>query len=73
VPDFDETQGYYTADAGWWDYWGSNVEGLFSWDSAWPAGVAGSLSEGDISPDVNVMAGTTAHSKGYMMGWSSFT
>jgi hypothetical protein len=73
VPDFDETQGYYSAASGWWDYWGSNVEALFSWDSAWPAGVAGSQFEGDISPDLNVQAGAIAHKKGYMMGKLFFT
>lgn len=72
VPGFDETQGYYQAASAWWDYWGSNIEGLFSWDSAWPSGISGSLGEGDISPDVNVMAGTAAHGKGYMMGMFHF-
>ncbi|EHL00387.1 putative Glucan endo-1,3-alpha-glucosidase agn1 [Glarea lozoyensis 74030] len=71
IPDFDETEGYYQAATGWWDYWGSNVEGVFSWDSAWPSGIAGSLSEGDISVDKTVMAGASARGKGYMMPVSS--
>jgi hypothetical protein len=69
VPDFDGTQGYYTADPGWWAYWGDVVDGLFSWEAAWPyrAGFGGAY-PGDIGPDKTVIAGTSAHGKTYMMG-----
>jgi hypothetical protein len=36
IPDLGDTDGYWTADAGWWYYWGNLTEGLFSWESAWP-------------------------------------
>lgn len=72
VPDFDGTSGYYTAAAGWWDYWGDYVDGLFSWESAWPerAGLGGQY-PGDISPDQTVIGGTSSRGKSYMMPLSS--
>ncbi|EOD50436.1 putative glycoside hydrolase family 71 protein [Neofusicoccum parvum UCRNP2] len=36
IPDFDKTEGYYDADPGWWAYWGDVLDGLASWESAWP-------------------------------------
>lgn len=65
VPDFDSTAGYYTADPGWWSYWGDIVDGVFSWESAWP--LVGASNAGDISLDEAVIAGTTSHGKTYMM------
>lgn len=71
VPDFDETQGYYDAADGWWAYWGEVVDGLFSWEAAWPSfGGFGGKFPGDISPDVTVMNGARAHNKAYMIGVS---
>ncbi|KAI9834977.1 MAG: hypothetical protein M1819_002700 [Sarea resinae] len=72
VPDFDGTQGYYQADPGWWAYWGNTVDGLFSWESAWPslAGLGG-LYPGDISPDLTVINGTASRNKTYMMPLSA--
>ncbi|RAK77969.1 uncharacterized protein BO72DRAFT_376165 [Aspergillus fijiensis CBS 313.89] len=37
IPDLGDTEGYWTSDAGWWYYWGNLTDGLFSWESAWPA------------------------------------
>ncbi|KAG9229042.1 putative glucan endo-1,3-alpha-glucosidase agn1 [Amylocarpus encephaloides] len=71
VPEFDDTANYYQDSSSWWDYWGSTVEGLFSWDAAWPSGSAGNLSEGDISPEQNVMEGAASRGKGYMMAIST--
>ena len=53
----------------WWSYWGDVVDGLFSWDAAWPP--SSSLSgtyPGDVSPDLPVIKGAVAHDKGYMIG-----
>ncbi|KAH8898047.1 hypothetical protein GQ53DRAFT_837064 [Thozetella sp. PMI_491] len=68
VPDFDDTAGYYDAADGWWAYWGNVVDGLFSWESTWPA--PGATNGGDTSLDEKVMAGAKAHNKFYMMGLS---
>ncbi|PYH42401.1 glycoside hydrolase family 71 protein, partial [Aspergillus saccharolyticus JOP 1030-1] len=37
VPDLDDTDGYWESDGGWWYYWGNLTDGVFSWESAWPA------------------------------------
>ncbi|KAM0470410.1 hypothetical protein ACHAPX_009940 [Trichoderma viride] len=68
IPDFDDTQGYYDAATGWWDYWGDVVDGLFSWESTWP--LPGATNDGDISRDQIVINGAKAHNKSYMMGLS---
>ncbi|EKG18569.1 Glycoside hydrolase family 71, partial [Macrophomina phaseolina MS6] len=68
IPDFDHTEGYWESDPGWWWYWGNIVDGLFSWESAWPyrAGYGGAYA-GDITPDVKVLEGATNHSRPYMI------
>ncbi|KAH8193612.1 hypothetical protein TruAng_012222 [Truncatella angustata] len=72
IPDFDETAGYYESAAGWWEYWGDVVEGIFSWEAAWPSRSGfGGLYPGDVSPDVPVLAGATKHGKGYMIALSA--
>ena len=73
MPDFDETAGYWTGDDAWYYYWGDVVDGLLSWESAWPSrnGGPGGSYPGDIAPDVPVMNGATANSKAYMMPVSS--
>lgn len=77
IPDFDETAGYYGGEEsypGWYYYWGGVVDGLFSWESAWPKrgnpspGTVGGLYPGDTSPDNTVQTGTIQYNKGYMMG-----
>lgn len=70
VPDFDNTEGYYDAATGWWDYWGGIVDGLFSWEAAWPPATTGlgGAYPGDISLDRTVQAGARARGKTYMMG-----
>jgi len=77
VPDFDETSGYYggqSSYSGWYYYWGPVVDGLFSWESAWPErgnpnpGTLGGAYPGDIGPDLTVQTGAIQNGKGYMMG-----
>ena len=72
IPDFDETLGYYTADPGWYAYWGGLVDGTFSWESAWPSrdGKGGEY-PGDISPDLIVQTEMTKNNKSYMIPLSS--
>ena len=53
----------------WWSYWGDLVDGLFSWEAAWPAvGNTDMSAIGDLGLDMPVMQATTAHDKGYMIG-----
>jgi glucan endo-1,3-alpha-glucosidase len=65
VPNLDRTEGYYASTSQWWDYWGSVIDGVFSWETAWPG--AGSSGEGDVSQDSVILKGTKAHSKSYMI------
>ena len=79
IPDFDQTAGYWDNSPDWWSYWGPHVDGLFSWESAWP--VVGATDDGSVThpdsgsgpsnsaqgSDVTVMKGATAHSKPYMI------
>ncbi|KAJ0152877.1 Berberine bridge enzyme-like 21 [Fusarium oxysporum f. sp. albedinis] len=71
MPDFDETEGYYDSADEWWSYWGPIVDGIFSWESAWPErkGFGGKYA-GDVSIDVPVLSGAHKHDKLYMMGLS---
>ncbi|TVY25040.1 Mutanase [Lachnellula hyalina] len=68
MPDFDGTSGYYDAADSWWSYWGSVVDGLFSWESTWPN--VGATNDGDLTLDTTVQAGAVAHGKTYMIGLS---
>ncbi|KAF9877167.1 hypothetical protein CkaCkLH20_05433 [Colletotrichum karsti] len=68
IPDFEKTEGYYQSDPGWWEYWGDMVDGVFSWESAWPERDGyGSAYVGDISVDKLVAVGAHNHSKLYMV------
>ncbi|KAF4500771.1 Glucan endo-1,3-alpha-glucosidase agn1 [Fusarium agapanthi] len=69
MPDFDETDRYYDSTDGWWSYWGPIVDGIFSWESAWPErkGFGGKYA-GDVSIDVPVLAGAHKHDK---LVWST--
>lgn len=53
----------------WWSEWGGLVDGLFSWESAWPeVGDGNSADCGSMSPDMPVIDGASSHSKSYMVG-----
>jgi len=67
VPDFDDTDGYWGSSGGWWYYWGGVVNGLFSWESAWPEmGQVGDGS-GGISRDEVIIEAAAAQDKTYMI------
>lgn len=69
IPDFDGTDGYYTADPGWWAHWGEVVDGLFSWEAAWPLRAGKGMKEvGDIEADLPVIKACKSHKKYYMIG-----
>ncbi|KAK2773607.1 glucan endo-alpha-glucosidase agn1 [Colletotrichum kahawae] len=62
IPDFDKTTGYYESHPG------DLVDGLFSWESAWPERDGyGSRSPGDVSLDLSIAQGAHNHSKLYMV------
>lgn len=67
VPDFDDTTGYYASDANWWNYWAKTVDGLFTWETAWPAAAG----EVEVARDNKVLAAAVDHQKSYMVGLSS--
>ncbi|PYH94657.1 putative glucan endo-1,3-alpha-glucosidase agn1, partial [Aspergillus ellipticus CBS 707.79] len=68
MPDFDETDGYYKAADAWWDYWRDIFDGIFSWETDWPARKGyGGLTAGDVCVDVLPMKGAHNRSKPYMM------
>lgn len=80
VPDFDDTEGYNTSATGWWSYWvslqfiqldryllekqGDVVDGMFSWETAWPHPTI--KSTGDVGVDTVVCNGAQQHQKSYM-------
>ena len=66
VPDFDETAGYYTDPTAWYNYWGDYVNGVFSWETAWPAGST-TASSVSTDSDVAVMSMIHDNSKTYMI------
>lgn len=52
-------------------YWGDVVDGIFSWESAWPERMGvGGLFPGDVSVDLLPLKGAHAHNAPYMMGLS---
>lgn len=60
VPDLDHTEGYDTSDPEWWKYWGPIFDGVTAWECAWTkrAGYGGAY-PGDVSPDKQVIGGTS--------------
>ncbi|KAI0470734.1 glycoside hydrolase [Xylariaceae sp. FL0804] len=68
VPMFDETEGYYDDPAGWQSSgWGDVVDGLFSWETAWP-GQSDTQCNVSTAQDEAVMAASGG--KDYMIGLS---
>ncbi|CAD6580185.1 MAG: hypothetical protein ASARMPRED_009379 [Alectoria sarmentosa] len=56
----------------WWSYWGDLVDGLFSWEAAWPVvGDSNSADCGSLSPDIPVIDGASNHEKSYMIALST--
>jgi glucan endo-1,3-alpha-glucosidase len=70
VPDFDGVSGYYTDINSFFSTWGSTVDGVFSWETAWPAA---QTKPANVSTDSDqyVQTGTQANSKSYMIPLSS--
>lgn len=68
IPNLDGIPGYWEFHPGFWEHWGPVVDGLFSWESAWPErnGKGGAFA-GDIEPDVPLMDGLKEKNKKYMI------
>lgn len=72
IPMFDDTSGYYDSGSDWWSTWGDLVDGVFSWEAAWPVVGDGSSSDaGSMSPDMPVIDGAQSNNKAYMVGLST--
>lgn len=72
VPMFDDTDGYYDSTSGWWSTWGNLVDGVFSWEAAWPTVADGSSTDvGSLSPDMPVINSASASQKSYMIALST--
>ncbi|KAJ7772793.1 glycosyl hydrolase family 71-domain-containing protein [Mycena olivaceomarginata] len=79
-PDFDGTPGYVDDAPEWWDYWGSTVDCVLSWDASWQARpgtdpstgkpYAGSPSPGSILIDSPIASTASQKGKGYNIGFS---
>ncbi|RMJ16036.1 hypothetical protein CDV36_004309 [Fusarium kuroshium] len=71
IPNLDAIPGYWEFHPGFWEHWGQVVDGLFSWESAWPLreGKGGAF-PGDIGPDMPLINGMKEYKKKYMIGLS---
>ncbi|KAM0547281.1 hypothetical protein ACHAPJ_010416 [Fusarium lateritium] len=68
IPNLDGIPGYWEWNEGWWEHWGQVVDGLFTWESAWPMRKGkGGAYPGDIGPDLPLMKGCKANDKKYMI------
>lgn len=56
---------YVYSAPGWWDYWGDIIDGVMSWETAWPKPEVEDV--GNITIDEVIIQGTFEHRKAYMM------
>jgi len=59
---------FATGAMGWWNYWGNVIDGVASWEYAWPKAGSGVL--GSVAPDTAVRGDMTAHGKTYVLAES---
>ncbi|KAF7336343.1 Glucan endo-alpha-glucosidase agn1 [Mycena venus] len=74
VPDFDGSEGYMQGADGWWWYWGDVVDGVFTWETAWPVRpgeIVGSASQGSIETDLVILKSARSRGKLYNIPVSS--
>ncbi|KAJ3503350.1 hypothetical protein NM208_g16531 [Fusarium decemcellulare] len=72
IPNLDGIPGYWEWNLGWWEHWGGVVDGLFTWESAWPIrNGKGGAYPGDIEPDMALIEGCQKYKRKYMIGLSS--
>jgi glucan endo-1,3-alpha-glucosidase len=70
VPDFDDGLDYYTNFDSWLGAWTSVVDGVFSWETAWPS-TSDTASNVSTSEDETIMTSVHNGGKSYMIPLSS--
>ncbi|CAJ2501013.1 Uu.00g038660.m01.CDS01 [Anthostomella pinea] len=70
IPNPEADGSYYSDPATFWGTWGSALDGVFSWETAWPK-QSDSPVNVSASQDQVVKSGADAAGKAYMMGLSS--
>lgn len=70
VPDFDDGLDYYTNFDSWLGAWASVVDGVFSWETAWPS-TSDTASNVSTSSDESIMTSIHNAGKSYMIPLSS--
>lgn len=67
IPNAESDSDYYSNPESFFDRWGDAVDGVFSWETAWP-GESNSPVNVSSSRDEDVMTAASAAGKSYMMG-----
>ena len=67
VPDLDDSSGYYTDAPDWFTTWDDVVDGVYSWETAWPLG-SSTPANTSTTQDVYVQTSATSADKTYMIG-----
>ncbi|KAI0149494.1 glycoside hydrolase family 71 protein [Xylariaceae sp. FL1272] len=69
IPNPDSDESYFDSPATFWQEWGDALDGVFTWETAWP-GQSSSPSNVSDSRDKTVMDGASDAGKTYIMGLS---
>ncbi|KAF1989077.1 glycoside hydrolase family 71 protein [Aulographum hederae CBS 113979] len=64
IPNFDNAPNYFDASDSFWSQWNSVVDGLFSWETAWPK--VTEAGTGSITQDQKIASGASKKGKVYM-------
>ncbi|KAH6658686.1 glycoside hydrolase [Truncatella angustata] len=70
LPDFDDGLDYYTSFDSWMGAWKNVVDGVFSWETAWPS-TSNTASNVTTSRDEVIIASAHNNDKAYMIPLSS--
>ena len=71
IPDFDDAPDYYTDPSSFVATWNDVVDGVFSWETAWPAQMTVATNVSTNTPgqsDQQVQSAAQANGKAYMIG-----
>ncbi|KAH7024948.1 glycoside hydrolase [Microdochium trichocladiopsis] len=71
VPMFDQLPNYYTNPDAFWSSWKTGVDGVFTWEQAWP-GRSNTHQNVSTDLDASLMRKAHSNSKAYMTGLSTF-
>ncbi|KAI1331429.1 glycoside hydrolase family 71 protein [Xylariaceae sp. FL0255] len=71
IPNVDDDVNYYSDPSTFWSSYSSALDGVFSWDTAWPEQDDNGPANVSSSRDQTVKSGADAAGKAYMMGLSS--